>query len=269
MWMVESDISKCVRHAISAATYQRFILHTSFMVTLRNGAFYLFFTTFGFHYYTKKNALKEKISIGKKTGILSFIRCDNKGLLMDIDRIIYFQQKGNCTTIHTTSGRCFFVYNSLSQIENYSDILVRINRNTIVNRDKIVSFTHDSLVIKQSKRGRLLSLYYYKIFTSSVYTILQKAVPHLEKKNEKIIPKNDVFGGLVSQKDDETTKYGGLNALILDEILNNPGINTRELVENLKGKIHLRTLERRLSELKKSGKIKSKRGGKERGYFIV
>jgi len=33
--------------------------------------------------------------------------------------------------------------------------------------------------------------------------------------------------------------------------------------------LSLRSLERRLSELKKSGKIKSKRGGKERGYFIV
>jgi len=269
MWMVESNISKCVRAAFSAKEYKYFILHTSFMIILRNGGFYLFFTVLGFYYYTKKNALKEKIAIGKKKGIMSFIRCNNKDLVMDIDKIIYFQQKGNRTTIHTTSGRCFLVYNSLSQIENYFDILVRINRNTIVNYNKIISFTHDSLVIKQSKHGKLLSLFFYKIYNSSIYTILQKSIPHLEKKNEIIIPKKDSFGTLNNPNHDENTKHGILKGVILEKIKKKEGISVKSLAEILKAQTSLRTLKRRLKELKDAGKIEYRGSDKTGGYHII
>jgi len=269
MWMVESNISKCVRAAFSDRDYNHYIMHTSIMVTLRNGGFYLFFTVLGFHYYTKKNTLREKISIGKKKGIMSFIRCNNKDLVIDIDKIIYFQQKGNRTTIHTTSGKCFLVYNSLNLIEKYSDILVRINRNAIVNYNKIISFTQNHLHIKESKHGKLVSLDYFKNNHSSIYLILQKTVPHLEKKNATILPQNGFFENVFDEKNDENNKIVIVKAKILKEIKQNPGINAIKLHKNLQTKTSIRTIKRRLKELTDSGLIQFQGADKTGGYYIV
>jgi len=49
----------------------------------------------------------------------------------------------------------------------------------------------------------------------------------------------------------------------------NPNISAKKNVKNFKGNLSLRTLERRLQELKSKGLIKSHRGGKERGYYIA
>ena len=101
------------------------------------------------------------------------------------------------------------------------------------------------------------------------YSILQKTVPHLEKKNEIISNENDVSGGLVDKKYDKKQNNGGLYKLISEEIQKKPGIHLKELVNIFHGNISPRTLERRLKEMISYGMIKSRRGGNERGYYTV
>jgi len=270
MWMVESDIKQCVGHAFTGRDYRSFILNVLFMIILRNGSIYLFFSVLGLYYYNKKKTLQEKKAITTEEGIASFLRCNGKNIVLKTSKIVYFIQQRNDTIIHTTDGKCYLIYSSLKDIqEQLGENFLKISRNTLVNCDNIINFTHDHLLVKESKHSKLVSLDYFKNNPSSIYAILQKTTPLLEQKNNTITPKNNVIGGLSDAKYDEKTKYDGLHKLILEEIQKNPNISAQELVRIFKGNISLRTLERRLQELKSFGLIKSHRGGKERGYYIV
>jgi len=268
MWLVKSDVDICARN-FPKDDYRLYFFHTTMIVILRNGGFYLCFTMLGIYQSIKKNAFKEKIAVSKKEGILSFLRCNNKELVLNVDRIIYFQQDGNRTTIHTTHGNSFLVYNSLSDIEKYNEAFVRINRDTLVNYNKIASFTHDHLVIKQSKNGKFLSIYFYKMYGSSIYAFFQNAVPHLEKKNALTAPKKDKIVNITSRKHDERNKFGNIKTKILEAIRQNPGINAIKLHEVLQQTTSLRTTRRRIKELMDSGLIKFQGSVKTGGYHIV
>jgi len=74
----------------------------------------------------------------------------------------------------------------------------------------------------------------------------------LEEKNT-INPQKTQNDGI---KEDEKNDIGGINSLILDEIQNNPGISVITFAQKLKEKSSLRTIERKLEELRKSGYVK-------------
>ena len=256
MWLVESNIRQCVGNAFSEDGYKAYITSTLFIVILRNSGFYLFFTMLGLYQHTKKNALKEKKAIFKEKEIATFLRCNEASIVLNVNKMIYFQQKKERTTIHTTTGSCHSVYSTLNDIEEYLEgKCIRINRNTLVVYDKVVSFSHDHLVVKNNRRGHFISLNYYKNNPSSIFTALQKSIPHLEEKNIKNTSKNNDFDRQNEVKFDKKTEVGNVKAEILEAISKNPDINALKLFAIFHDKIKLRTLRRRLRELKDAGKI--------------
>ena len=268
LWLVESDISLCVKSAFPENLYTKYIYTVLLLIIFRNGGFYLFFTMLGLYRYTKKNAFTEKKAIMQKEGVASFLRCNRANIVLDISKIIYFQQEKNRTIIHTNSGKSYSIYSSLRDIEKYMGVrCFRISRETLVNYECITSYSHDYLVVKNSKSGGTKSLYFFKNNPSSVYTLLQKKLPQLEQKNETIAPKNDAFGRVILQKNDEKIKNGRENILILEEIRKKGGIHVHQLAEIFKEQFSLRTLGRRLKELKDSGKIEFRGSDRTGGYF--
>ena len=267
--LVESDISLCVKNALSEEFYRKYIHNVLFLITLRNGGFYLFFTILGQYRYTERNALKEKEAIIKKEKVTSFLTCNGKHIVLNINNIIYFQQNRNRTTIYTTSDKVYQIYSSLSVQEDFfSDICLKINRNTLVNYTNIVSYSYDYLLVKDNKHGKTKSLYFFKNTPNSVFALLQEKLPHLEQTNDEITPQNDDFGGVTDRKYDETIKNGGVTALIVEEIKNKEGIRVYQLAEIFKDRISLRTLERRLKELRETGVIEFRGADKTGGYFF-
>jgi len=243
------------------------MLKILFVIFLRNGALSLFITILKLYLQTKAIALLEKKELLKDTGMVMLMPLRGRPINIKIKFVSYFSQHKNNTYIHWTTGKPDSIYSSLSNIQSYlGDYCLRVNRSTIITYSNIISYDEKSVSVKDGKKNTAKTILFFKD-AKEILSTLQNKFPKLEATNAT--PKNDVFGGLNNPKHDEKTKCGGLNRLILDEILNNPGINTRKLVKNFKGNIPLRTLERRLEGLKKAGKIKSKRGGKERGYFIL
>jgi predicted transcriptional regulator len=57
--------------------------------------------------------------------------------------------------------------------------------------------------------------------------------------------------------------------MILEEIKNNPGIYVINLAQRLHEKMSLRTLKRKLNNLKKSGHIEFRGSKKTGGYYLV
>jgi len=110
---------------------------------------------------------------------------------------------------------------------------------------------------------------YSKHFAQNILQSLRAALPHLEQIENTIILKNDSFGGINDQKSDEKTTHGGLNELILEEILKKDGIYVRQLAEIFKNRISLRTIERVLKELTDKGEIEFRGSKKTGGYYIV
>ena len=269
LWLVESDISLCVKNALSEEFYRKYIHSVLFLITLRNGGFYLFFTMLGQYRYTRKKTLKEKKEIIKKEKIAAFLTCNGKPIVLNINNIIYFQQNRNRTTIYTTSGKVYQIYSSLSVQEDFfSDICLKINRNTLVNYANIVSYSYDYLLVKDNKHGKTKSLYFFKNTPNSVFALLQEKLPHLEQKNDEITPQNDDFGGINYQKEDKKTKNGRINAIILETIYNHNGISVEQLAEILQNDISLRTLERNLKDLRDCNKIEYRGSKKIGGYFF-
>ena len=111
------------------------------------------------------------------------------------------------------------------------------------------------------------TLYFFKNNPYSIFVLLQEKLPHLEQKNEKNSSKNDIFGGVTHQNHDEKIKNDGVTALILEEIKKKEGIHVYQLAEIFKERISLRTIERRLKELREAGVIEFRGADKSGGYY--
>ena len=61
---------------------------------------------------------------------------------------------------------------------------------------------------------------------------MQKRVPHLEQPEAVILPQKDAFDTVKENKDDENTKIWQCKMEILEEIKQNPGINSMNTTQN-------------------------------------
>jgi hypothetical protein len=268
--MVKVDILRCIGAQDDSFNINDYLLGVQFVVFVRNLCIYLFFTVLKLYIQTKKDALLEKKEVLKSTGFMSLTPLRGKPISININFVSYFTQNKNNTNIHSTLGKPSSVYSSLSSVQSYlEECCLRINRDTIITFTNIVSYNKNSVTVKEGKKSTNKSFPFYKNNPLGVYVTLQKKLPLLEQKDENILPQNDVFGGLNGKKEGEKTNNGGLNAMILEAIQQNPGISALEIVEFFKGNVSLRTLERRLKELKEKGLIKSHRGGTGGGYSAV
>jgi len=125
------------------------------------------------------------------------------------------------------------------------------------------------VVVAGERNNPSVSLIYSKNFAQNILQSLRATLPHLEQKNNTHILKNDSFGGITYPNNDKKTTHGGLNELILEEILKKEGIYVRQLAEIFKNRISLRTIERILKELSDKGVIEFRGSKKNGGYYIV
>lgn len=190
----------------------------------------------------------------------------SKPISVNIRFVSYFSQNKNYTYIHWTIGKPSLIYSSLNYLQNYlSDYCLRINKYTIITFTNIASYNNEEVIVKDGKAKSRKTLLFSKQKAASILSVLQEKVPELEEKNATFLTKIE-NGGV---KDDENKAIGGLSRAILEEIHNNPGISVIKLAEILKEKTSLRTLERRLKELKDADKIKYEGSDKKGGYYIV
>jgi hypothetical protein len=270
LWLVESDIGLCLRNSIPANLYKIYIHKVLLLITMRNGGFYLFFTMLGMYKNIKKNALKDKQAICKKEEVITFLGVNEQNIVINLKKIIFFQQIKNNTKIYTTYGKSHTIYASLKDIEEYlENKCLKINRNTVVPYDSIISFSVDSLLVKDYKRNGHLTLTFFKNNPLFIYSILQNTIPHKEQKNNDFSHKKDKFDESFPSKHDENKKIGRQKELILEEIKKNECISVNKLGEILQDKFSVRTLERRLKELKEAGIIEYRGSDKTGGYYIV
>jgi hypothetical protein len=268
MLIVKNDISSCVRNSFSESGYKHYIYTITWMIMLRNGGFYFFFTVLGLYKNNKKIALIKDKTICNDQGVVSFLRCNGLYIVLKISKILYFQQNRNRTTIYINDGNNYSVYSSLSDIEDYlGNKCLRINRKTLVIYDNIASFSYNHIMIKDTKNTKMNSFNFFKSKCSNIYIDLQQKLPHLEQKNTTNPQKNDDFGRINTTSHDEKTTHGRTNDLILEEIRKNSNIHASKLMEILK--IPERTLRRRLKELCEQGMIEFRGSNKTGGYHIV
>jgi len=263
--LIKSNILRCVAHIESFDT-NKYLFSILFLIFLRNAGFYLFFTVLKLYQQTKAEALLEKKEILKDTGFILLPTVQGKSRSINISSVCYFTQNKNNTLIHWTVGKPSAIYSSLNYIQSYLDeYCLRINRDTVITFTNIVSYNNKEVVVKDGKTKSRKTLLFSKQKAASILSVLQEKVPELEEKNATFLTKIE-NGGV---KDDENKAIGGLSRAILEEIHNNPGISVIKLAEILKEKTSLRTLERRLKELKDADKIKYEGSDKKGGYYIV
>ena len=269
--MVESNIAQCVRNAFpDEDTYNSYLRSLVLLIILRDGGFYFFFTLLSLYKNQKTNTLKMENTLLQEKNTKVFLQTNGVSISFNTNKIVYFEQNENKTTLYSTYGSHYTIYSSLSDQErSFGDRCIKINRNTLVFYDKIVSFNQEYLMVKDAKNGGTTPLTFFKNNPLTVYTTLQKKLPHLEQLEAVILPQKEDFDTVKENKDDENTKIWQCKMEILEEIKQNPGINSLKLFENLQKKISLRTLRRRLKELKADGKITYKGSDKTGGYFEV
>lgn len=266
--LVASDIRKCL-FGVPEAEFRIWLRGMFYMVTLRNGGFYLFFTVIGIYKYSKKCTLRKEKEILKKESTTSFLMSSGKAIALKTSKIIYFKQERNKTKIYTISGKCYAVYSSLYDLgEFYEDKCLRINRNTIVIVENIITYNKVSISVLDGNSGKLQVLDYYKEKSQHMYQILQKKLPLLDEEIVENIPKKEGFGSVKPENFYNDNDFGSVNDKILEEIRLIPGINGVALSKQF-SQISVRTLNRRLVELKKENKIEFRGAPKTGGYFVV
>ncbi|MCL2246086.1 MAG: LytTR family transcriptional regulator DNA-binding domain-containing protein [Lentimicrobiaceae bacterium] len=237
-----------------------------FLISLRDGGFYIFFTLLALYRNNQIIASNKERSLIDEQETIAFLQSNGTPVSFNINKLVYFEQRQNKTTIFTTLGTSCITYSSLADHENsFGDKCIRINRNTLVFFDKILGFDQESLTVRDSKNGGTTMLYFFKNNPLAVYTILQKRITELEKKNAEKMQKtqND------NVNNDEKHKCDDVKIGILEEIRKNPGINAIKLFKNFETKTSLPTLRRRLQELTESDLIEFKGAAKTGGYYIV
>ena len=267
--LVKNDIIKCiggVDDAIKAIYFRNILL----IIFLRYSGFYLFFTVLKFYLLTKSKAFIERKAVLINTGFIVLNPIQGKPITININFISYFSQDKNNTFIHYTRGATTPIYSSLNHIQEYlGSMCFRINKESVITFTNVISYDDESVRVAGEKSDLSVSLKYSKSFAQNIQQTLREILPDLEQKNEKIISKNDTFGGITDQSSDEKTTRGGLNELILEEIKKKEGIHVWQLAEIFEGKISLRTIERILKELSDKGVIEFRGSKKTGGYYVV
>ncbi|MCL2313559.1 MAG: LytTR family transcriptional regulator DNA-binding domain-containing protein [Firmicutes bacterium] len=266
--LVKNDILGCIELSSNGLLSEKriYLLSILLMLVLRNSGFYLFFTILRLYELTKANALIEKKEALNQDGLILLLPLQGKPISINIKYVSYFSHERNQTFIHGISSEAASIYFTLNNIQEYlGDNCLRVNKENIITFTNIISYNKDEVVVKNGKGNKQRSLTYYKKDAQNILSVLRKKVPDLEEKNA-INSQKMQDGGI---KEDEKNDIGGINALILDEIRNDPCISVVTLAQKLKGKSSLRTIERKLEELKKSGYIKFEGSKKTGGYYFV
>ena len=265
--LVKNDILKCFQNVNNLSfDINKYLLNVLFLTFLRNAGYYLFFTILALYQQTKAEAFLEKKEILKDTGFIQLPTVQGKSILININFVCYFTQNKNDTFIHWTAGNPSHVYSSLNYIQSYLDeYCLRINRDTIITFTNIASYNEKEVIIVDGKTNNRKVLPFYKKHAESILSVLRVKVPELDEKNTISLKKTQV-GNI---NNDEKVEVGNIKAEILEAISKKSDINALKLFEIFHDKITLRTLRRRLKELKDAGKIEYKGSNKTGGYDIV
>jgi DNA-binding transcriptional ArsR family regulator len=267
--LVKTDILRCLGNNDSFDT-NTYLFDVLFLIFLRYAGFYLFFTILRLYLQTKANALLEKKEALKDTGLVLLLPLRGTPISININFVSYFSQKKNNTFIHNTIGKPTPVYSSLTSIQSYlEDYCLRINKDIIITFTNIINYNEKTVTVKEGKTTAKQSFIFYKKRANNILLTLRKKVPELEEKNDVYpIKKQPVI-----VNDDKKNKPVNVKALILEELLHHPSINALKLTdileEKTKVKISVRTIRRRLKELKDAGKIEYKGSDKTGGYYAI
>jgi hypothetical protein len=265
--MVKNDILRCFQHIdISSFDLHKHLRNVLFLIFLRNAGFYLFFTVLKLYQQVKATALIEKKEALKHDGLILLMPLRGAPVAINIKYVCYFSHEKNYTFIHNTEGKTISTYSTLSNIQEYlGDYCLRINKENVITYTNIISYNKEGVVVKWKNPHKTVTLPYYKKDAPSVLQALRKKVPELEEKSINFA--NKIQNGTI--KEDEKKAIGTINEVILEEIKNNPGIYVIHLAQKLHEKMSLRTLKRKLNDLKKSGHIEFRGSKKTGGYYTA
>ena len=263
--IVKTDIIKCIGGSNGSFDINNYLFRTLFVIFLRNLSFYLFFTVLKLYLQTKEDALLEKKEVLKSTGLITLIPLRGEPISFYLNFVSYFSKSKNYTVVHSVNGKPVSVYYTLNAIKEYlNNSCLRVNKNIIITFTNIVSYNSNSVTVKENRKNSHKSFPFYTTEANEILFLLRKTVPELEEKDAFFSQK--IENGTVN--DGEKNKIDTLKKVVLEEIKQNPGINTLKIHENLQKKISLRTIKRRLKELTEEGLIERKGSDKTGGYFI-
>lgn len=265
--IVKTDIIRCIGYDKSAI--DNYLYNILFVLFLRDLGFYAVFTLIWRYVQAKANITSIKQEVLQSTGLVLLQPHRGDPISINIDFVSYFTQNKNYTFIHSIIGKSASIYSSLNSIQDYlKDYCLRINKDTIITFTNIINYNTNSVVVREDRNNAKKSLPFFKKDAEKILNTLREKVPELEEKNKTTIPTNDIFDGVTHQNSDEKIGNDGVNTLILEEIKRKEGIHVYQLAEIFKGRISLRTIERRLKELKDAGVIEFRGADKNGGYFV-
>ena len=263
--LLKSDILGCLAQMLSF-NIDKYLFNILFVIFLRNAGFYLFFTVLKLYQQTKANALIEKQEALKDVGLILLQPLRGNPVSININFVSYFSKHKNHTFIHGIVGKPIPIYSTLSYIQEYlDDFCLRINKENIITFTNIISYNEESVIVADGKTKSKKTLSFSKKNAKEIVYILRSKISKLEEKN--IIDSTKIKNGKVN--DDKKHEIGNVKTEILEEIKKNPGINALKLFENFHNKTTLRTIRRRLKELKDAGKIEHKGSDKTGGYYPI
>lgn len=242
---------------MGSSLYSKYLMAMIINTSLRNAGFWAFF--FILRMYEELNVLLSERDAFQLRENHSVSFADNKGkpVMLHIEQLSYIQCDRNVCIFYLKNGLKFKQYASLSQWE---DLLVpqwaiRVNRDTLVLYDAIVSFTDDSLC---DTLGKQMIELYKGDRRKYVYEELMKRVPERCDVVNVTGRKEEQNMDLIM--DEELT-------LICKKIAKQPYLNAKALSEA--SSIPLRTMERKLSLLKEQGVIRYDGSARKGGYVLI
>ena len=268
--IVKSNILRCFGDPnISSSEMNSYLLLYLFVVFLRNGSFYLFFTVLRLYQQSKKNRITDRETALKDTGTVIMMPIRGKQIALNIKQISYFSHKKNISFVHRVKGQAIAIYSTLANVQDYlGAYCLRINKENVITFSNIVNYNKERVIVKGGS-DRNISLLYAKKDVPHILQTLRLKAPDLEEKNATSTLKNDTFGGVSNRKDDENNSIGGVKNQILEEIKKKEGMHVWQLAEIFEGRVSQRTIERRLKKLKEEGVIEFRGSDKNGGYHMV
>lgn len=272
--LLTSNIKDCLPHELSNDEIRKFILVDFFSVCGRNMLFLLFFFMLKIFENERKIRDNEQLALAKSKGFISVSTKDSTKYI-SVSEIFYILHEKNYCYIHTFDGNKYSKYVSLTKMSDYlPDIqFIRINRNIIINKGNIISFTRENVTIYNGCSSE------EKIFSLSENYIPD--VKELMAENvglkSKSVGLNGDFVGINSEND-------GLKKIDLEEFKEiiakdedllqlckqlavNQSINMKKFSET-KG-VSLRTIERKMQYLKENNVIQHEGARKNGNYAFT
>jgi hypothetical protein len=264
-FLVKSDVLKCLGD-MSNHVKLIYFRNVFLMIFLRYSGFFLFFTVLKFFLLTQSKALLEKKIVLSNTGFIVLNPIQGKTITVNINYISYFSQNKNNTFIHYARGATTPIYSSLNNIQEYlGSMCLRVNKESIITFTNIKSYDNEKVVVIGEKNNLSVSLLYSKSFAQNILQALREKVPNLYEKNIIFLEKNQND----NVNSDEKNEIDNEKNKILEEILENPGINAIKLHNIFRKKMTLITLRRRLKKLVDTSLIEYRGSAKSGGYYPV